>query len=304
MARMLPGVWAVAAQLSGATEEFEIGTGSAEGAPERRVFRLDGEKPRAQSEIAQKLAAVWLTPQMDRLFTDTASGRRKFLDRLVIALEPSPRARHGRLRSARAQRNRLLAENPTRSGSTDWRNSCARHAVATTATRAALIAQLNSTLRAGVADPFPLVSLALDCPIAAKLLHIPALEVEDSLRAAYRAARGQDAGQRGASVFGPQKADLLITDAATSRPAALSSTGQQKAMLIGIVLGHADQTAAARGTAAFCCWTNRLCIWMPPTARRCSLRCKISISRPGSPAPMPSLSPDWMPPVTQSGTAL
>jgi DNA replication and repair protein RecF len=242
------GAWAVAAQLSGPDQKFEIGTGSAEGAPERRVFRLDGEKPRSQSEIAQKLAAVWLTPQMDRLFTDTASGRRKFLDRLVIALEPSHAREIAAFETAAAQRNRLLAENPDPVWLDGLEDSCARHAVAATATRAAVIAQLNATLLAGAADPFPLVSLALDCPIAAKLLHAPALEVEDSLRAAYRAARGQDAAQRGASI-GPQKTDLLITDAATARPAGLSSTGQQKAMLIGIVLGHAALTAATRGTA-------------------------------------------------------
>ena len=242
------GVWAVAAQLSGTTEKFEIGTGSAEGAPERRVFRLDGEKPRAQSEIAQKLAAVWLTPQMDRLFTDTASGRRKFLDRLVIALEPGHAREMAAFESAAAQRNRLLAENPdpdlARRAGGFLRPPCRRrHRDPRRPPRA-----VEFDLGAGAADPFPLVSLALDCPIAEKLRHAPALAVEDSLRAAYRAARGQDAGQRGASI-GPQKADLLITDAATARPAALSSTGQQKAMLIGIVLGHAALTAAARGSA-------------------------------------------------------
>ncbi len=220
----------------------------APGAPERRIFQLNGVKPRTQSEIAEHLAAVWLTPQMDRLFTDTASGRRKFLDRLVIALEPSHAREISAFEAAVAQRSRVLAENPDPIWLDALEDSCARHAVAATATRASLIAQLNATLGAGAADPFPLVALSLDCPIAEKLAQAPALAVEDELRAAYRRARAQDAGQRGASI-GPQKTDLRITDAATGRPAALSSTGQQKAMLIGIVLGHAALIAAMRGTA-------------------------------------------------------
>jgi DNA replication and repair protein RecF len=243
-----PGTWAVAAQLQGRGQTFDIGTGTAEASPERRVFRLNGAKPRAQSEIAELLAAVWLTPQMDRLFTDSASGRRKFLDRLVIALEPSHARELAAFESAAAQRNRILAENPDPIWLDALEDSCARHAVAATASRAALIAQLNSALHAGAADPFPRVHLALACAISEKLRQTPALAVEDSLRAAYKNARARDTAQRGTS-FGPQKADLDILDAATARPAGLSSTGQQKAMLIGIVLGHAALITSTRGTA-------------------------------------------------------
>jgi DNA replication and repair protein RecF len=242
------GGWAVAAQLSDGARKFEIGTGTgADNAPERRVFRLDGAAPRSQAEIAQRLAAVWLTPQMDRLFTESASGRRKFLDRLVIALEPSHAREIAAFESASSQRNRLLSENPDPVWLTGLEDSMARHAVAATATRVALIAQLNATLLSGSAAPFPLVSLALDCAIAEKLARAPALTVEDDLRALYKTSRRQDTAQHGASI-GPQKTDLLITDTITSRPAGLSSTGQQKAMLIGIVLGHAALIAATRGT--------------------------------------------------------
>jgi DNA replication and repair protein RecF len=122
----------------------------------------------------------------------------------------------------------------------------ARHAVAATANRAGLIARLNAALAAGVAAPFPAVNLALDCAIAARLAALPAVEVEDWLRGALREARGADAA-RGAAGFGPQRAEILMNDAASGRAAGLSSTGQQKAMLIGIVLGHAALIAAARG---------------------------------------------------------
>ncbi len=124
----------------------------------------------------------------------------------------------------------------------------ARHAVAATAARTALIVRLNATLAAGAADPFPRVALGLACPIAQKLAAAPALDVEDWLRAALAASRQADAAGK-SSGYGPQKADLLIADATSGQPAALSSTGQQKAMLIGIVLGHAAMITAARGEA-------------------------------------------------------
>jgi DNA replication and repair protein RecF len=241
------GAWAVAASFAGAQDSFEIGTGTAEGAPERRVFQLDGAAPRSQAEIAQRLAAVWLTPQMDRLFTDPAAARRKFLDRLVVALEPSHAREVAAYEAAAAQRNRLLAENPDPVWLAGLEDSCARHAVAATASRLALINQLNAALGAGIADPFPRVALALDCPIAARLRAAPALSVEDALRQAYAASRPQDAQMRG-SVIGLQHSDLVLQDAASARPASLSSTGQQKAMLIGVILGHAALIRSARGT--------------------------------------------------------
>ncbi len=237
------GSWAVAARFEG----LEIGTGTAEGAPDRRVFMLDGMRPRGQAEIAARIAAVWLTPQMDRLFTESASGRRRFLDRLVVAMEPAHAREMAAFESAMAQRNRLLAENQDVIWLAGLEDSMARHAVAATAMRLGLIAQLNATLEGGAAAPFPMVRLALSGTVAERLDAAPALAVEDALRAAYVAARGQDAAQRGASI-GPHKAELMITDAATGRPAGLSSTGQQKAMLIGIVLGHAALIADARGT--------------------------------------------------------
>ncbi len=242
------GGWAVAATLSGPDGNYEIGTGTGDD-QERRVFRLDGMAPRSQAEIGTRLAAVWLTPQMDRLFTESASGRRKFLDRLVVALEPGHARQIAAFEAASSQRNRLLAND---GADPDWlaglEDSMARHAVAATATRVALICRLNTALAGGVAAPFPVVTLALDCPIASRLAHAPALSVEDFLRVALRDARTADT-VRGASSYGPNRADLLIADAVTGRSAGLSSTGQQKSMLIGIVLGHAALIAATRGAA-------------------------------------------------------
>ncbi len=240
------GGWAVAATVQTADGVLDVGTGTGEDS-ERRIFRLDGATPRSQAEVATRLSAVWLTPQMDRLFTEPASGRRRFLDRLVTALEPAHARELAAFEAAASQRNRLLAEGHA---DPDWlaglEDSMARHAVAATATRVGLIARLNAALAGGIAAPFPAVMLAMDCIISLKLAAAPALAVEDFLRAALFDARPADAA-RGAAGYGPQRADLLIADAATKRPAGLSSTGQQKSMLIGLILGHAALIEAARG---------------------------------------------------------
>ena len=126
-----PGGWAVAGRFSTAQGEADIGTGTPpDGAGDRRVFRLDGAAPRSQAEIAARIAAVWLTPQMDRLFQEGLSGRRRFLDRLVWALEPGHAREMAAHDAAMGSRNRLLAEGRARAAS--WlaglEDAMARHA--------------------------------------------------------------------------------------------------------------------------------------------------------------------------------
>ncbi len=239
------GPWGVAAQFA---DGLAIGTGSPpDGPADRRAFRLDGEAPRSQAAIAARLAAVWLTPQMDRLFGEAAGGRRRFLDRLVWALEPGHAREVAAHDTAMAGRNRLLAQ-----GTADpaWlaglEDSMARHAVAAAAARRALVAQVNTVLQAGAAGRFPVARLTLLDAVAAKLDCGPALAAEDWLRAALRDARAADAAAGSASL-GAHRADMALADAATGLPAALSSTGQQKALLLGTILGHAALITAARG---------------------------------------------------------
>ncbi len=239
--------WAVAARLDTPEGPIDIGTGSVpEGRPDRRAFRLDGAPPRSQAEVARRVAAVWLIPQMDRLFQEAASGRRRFLDRLVYALEPSHAREVAAHDTAMAGRNRLLAE-----GRRDpaWlaglEDSMARHAVAATAARMGVVARLNAAPAEGA---FPAARLVLECPIAARLAEEPALAVEEWLRAELAAGRPGDAAQ-GSARLGAHRGDMGLEDAATRLPAALASTGQQKALLIGVVLAHAGLLAAARGFA-------------------------------------------------------
>ncbi|HQT68124.1 MAG: DNA replication/repair protein RecF [Rhodospirillales bacterium 20-60-12] len=237
-----PAHWAVAGRVSGR----DLGTGASVsarvGGGERRAFYVDGEPVRGQASFASLFACTWLTPQMDRLFTEGAAGRRRFLDRLVLALEPGHAKEVASFEAAALNRNRRLAE-----GHFDpaWlstiEDAMARHAVAMTASRRVLIRQLNEAMAGQAAAPFPHVKLSLDCPIAARLAQAPALAVEDWLRQNLAAAR-----TRLTPMISPQRADLMLHDGTTGRPAGVSSTGQQKAMLIGVILGHAALIARMR----------------------------------------------------------
>jgi DNA replication and repair protein RecF len=244
------GSWAVAARFSTVEGETEIGTGTspagAEGS-DRRVFRLDGGAPRSQAEIARRVAAIWLTPRMDRLFQEGLSGRRRFLDRLVWAMEPGHAREMAAHDTAMGNRNRLLAEGqPSGHQNRAWLNAVedaiARHAVAATAARLALVNRLN----AQVAGSFPQARIALACPIADRLAAEPALAVEDWLRCGLEASRIRDRSA-GTTALGAHRTDMLLTDVGTGVAAAMASTGQQKALLIGVVLSHAGLIAATRG---------------------------------------------------------
>ncbi len=243
------GAWAVHGRFSTPNGPCEIGTGTTDEAPERRIFRLDGSAPRNQSEIAARVATVWLTPQMDRLFQEGASGRRRFLDRLVYAIEPGHAREVGAYETAMAGRNRLLSEGRRDAA---WlaglEDAMARHAVASTAARRTLIAELNAALAGGIAGAFPAAALELVSPIADKLAEMPALAVEDWLRAELQAGRPRDAAA-GSAQLGAHRDDLALFDLATRRPAAQCSTGEQKSLLIGTILGHASLLARARGFA-------------------------------------------------------
>ncbi len=247
-----PRPWAAWGRFEGPDGPSEIGTGTAgeDGPDARRKWRLDGEALRSSAELADRAAAVWLTPQMDRLFQEGASGRRRFLDRLVWALEPGHAREVAAHDTAMAGRNRLLAE-----GRRDARwlaaleDAMARHSVAAVAARRALLSRLNAVLEAGTATgAFPAARLDLLDPISDALAEAPALAVEDRLREELAASRARDAAAGGAAV-GAHRSDLAMTHLPKSIPAELCSTGEQKALLVSVVLAHAALIGAARGFA-------------------------------------------------------
>jgi DNA replication and repair protein RecF len=222
-----PGGFAVAARL----DAFEIGTGTTAGAPERRQVRINGA-PASANSLSDRLSVLWLTPAMDRLFADAASGRRRFLDRLVLALRPDHAMHSARYDAAMRARNKLLAED----GPWDeaWLAALearmAEHGAAIAEARAITAEALARRLAAAPEGPFARALIAL----------------ESGGAAALATSRSRDAAA-GRALAGPHRADLLVTHAAKNQPAAYCSTGEQKALLVGLILAHADLVAERTG---------------------------------------------------------
>jgi DNA replication and repair protein RecF len=252
-----PRPWAAFGAFEGPDGVSEIGTGTIGDAPDltRRKYLVDGEPAKSQADLAGRAAAVWLTPQMDRLFQEGASGRRRFLDRLVWALDPGHAREVAAHDTAMAGRNRLLAEGRSSGIGRDasWlgalEDAMARHGIAAIAARRSLAQRLNLLLAAGTATgAFPAARLDLLCPLAAALDETPALAVEDRLRADLAASRARDAAAGGAA-HGAHRTDMDLVHLPKGLEAALCSTGEQKALLVSVVLAHAALIGAARGFA-------------------------------------------------------
>jgi DNA replication and repair protein RecF len=242
--------WAVAAEVATPRSVVQIGTGreaTASGG-ERRVVRIDGVSARSQTALAEHVNLVWLTPQMDRLFVEGASARRRFLDRLVYGFDPEHATRVAAYEQALRERAKLLREGPYDAA---WlgalEESMARHGVAIAAARRDVVARLDGACAAGVAG-FPSASLAAIGTVEAALADRPALAVEDESRARLAASRRQDA-ESGGVASGPHRSDLAVRHAATGVAAGQCSTGEQKALLIAILLANSRLQAALRGVA-------------------------------------------------------
>ncbi|MGQ9365500.1 DNA replication/repair protein RecF [Azospirillum sp. ST 5-10] len=244
------GGWAVAAVVETPNGPVEIGTGRDERAGDgnRRVVRIDGHPAKGQTALAEHVAAVWLTPQMDRLFLEGASGRRRFLDRLVFGFDPAHAGRLSRYEHALRERARLLREGRFDEG---WlsglEDAMATSGVAVAAARRDVVRRLRAACARAV-GPFPGAGLHIEGAVEGWLDDGPALVAEDALRAALRARRRDDSLSGGAAV-GPHRSDLAVRHQAKDMPAALCSTGEQKALLIAIVLANARLLAAERGAA-------------------------------------------------------
>lgn len=248
-----PG-WSVAAQVMTPDGPRDLGTGRvAETAPseagearERRVIKIDGAVARGQQALGEVVRMVWLTPRMDGLFRDGPGGRRRFLDRLVSGFDAGHSGRLAAYEQAMRQRTRLL-----KTGSQDaaWlsalEDTMARHGVAIEAARRGFVTALSRACALSE-GPFPRARLGLEGEVTAKLAAGPALAAEDDMRARLAAARRQDAESGGAAV-GPHRSDLMVADLESAQPAAQGSTGEQKALLLSIVLSHARLLAAEQG---------------------------------------------------------
>jgi len=224
------GAFAVAARLG----ETDIGTGTLPTAPERRQVRINGA-PAAVNSLSEWLSVLWLTPAMDRLFSGSAGERRRFLDRLVLALEPSHAHHASRYEAAMRARNKLLADEAWDEA---WLASLelamAEHGTAIGAARERTVDALDDRLSHAPEDEFARAAIALD-----------GWEAGD-LAVSLRSNRSRDAAA-GRAIEGPHRQDLAVTHRAKQMPAARSSTGEQKALLLGLVLAHAELIADRRG---------------------------------------------------------
>ncbi|HET6467248.1 MAG TPA: DNA replication/repair protein RecF [Geminicoccaceae bacterium] len=231
------GAWSLVAQIHGRDGPAEVLTARhADG--DRRIVRLDGGAERSPNALADLVSLVWLTPAMDRLFLEGGSGRRRFLDRLVLAVQPDHGARVSLYERTLRERSALL-----RHGRADpaWLAALERRTaeagVALAAARRELLAGLNRVLAAD-GLPFPRPLLAVEDEVGGWLEAMPAVDAEQRFAAALQRSRSEDAHTGGAAI-GPHRADLAATDAATGEPARLCSTGRQKAFLVSIVLAEA-----------------------------------------------------------------
>lgn len=246
------GSWAVSAEVQGALGLATLGTGidapNNEVAPSGRRCRIDREPVASAAAFGDHLRMVWLTPSMDSLFTGSASERRRFLDRLVLAIDSDHSGRVAALERSLRSRNRLLE---MRNHDDLWCNAVEREtaglAVAVAAMRAQTVTRLSATLEArGGASSFPSARIGLDGWMENALLTAPATTVEDRYREILRANRARDAAA-GRTLDGPHLTDLEVIYAPKNMPAKDASTGEQKALLIGLVLAHAGLVAEMTG---------------------------------------------------------
>lgn len=238
------GAWAINAEIEGMLGLATLGTGMdppmGDEAQTRRC-RIDREPASSVSAFADHLRVIWLTPAMDPLFNGPASERRRFLDRLVLAVDAQHSGRVTALDRALRSRNRLL-EDPQRD--THWLDAIEREtaeiAVAVAAARAETVNRLSNALIAArdQAPEFPFAEVALTGWMEERLPAHTAIEIEDRYRALLKDNRARDAAA-GRTLEGPHRSDLIVTHATKGVPASEASTGEQKALLIRLVLAHA-----------------------------------------------------------------
>ncbi len=237
------GGWAVSVRLETCGDEARLGVGASAEAPDRRVCRIDERSASGPSAFGRYLRMVWLTPAQDRLFMEGAGERRRFLDRMALAHDPAHGRAAGDYEKAMRQRQRLLDE---RSRDEAWLSALeaqmAEAGVAVAAARRETALMLAST-DIGVGGVFPRAEISLDGALETALENRPAADVEDDYLERLKTQRRADA-EAGRALLGPHRSDLLVAHRAKGRPARLCSTGEQKALLIGLVLANARALAA------------------------------------------------------------
>ena len=242
--------WAVSATLNGATGDAQLGTGIDLSEPGRKC-RIDRAPVSSALAFADHLRLIWLTPAQDGLFTGSAGDRRRFLDRLVLAVDTAHGARVSALERALRSRNKLLEEQSFDSG---WASSIEREIAEIGTSVAAARSETAARLQALIArqrndfSPFPYADIALEGELEKRVMQEPASSVEDWFREELRKTRARDRAS-GRTLTGPQMSDLIVLHGPKQALAAQSSTGEQKALLIGLILAHGQLVNEMTGIA-------------------------------------------------------
>jgi len=247
------GAWAVAAEVEGALGLATLGTGIErardEGGTLTRSCRIDREPVGSAAAFADHLRVIWLVPAMDTLFGGAPSERRRFLDRLALAVDAEHGGRVNALDRALRSRNRLLEDpSPDQHWLDAVEHETAELAVAVAGLRAETVGRLRGVLAGRQESAFPPAEIALDGWMEKLIVNHPAVEIEERYRAVLRDSRARDAAA-GRTLDGPHLTDLAVTYAQKNIAAADASTGEQKALLIGLVLAHARLIASMTGFA-------------------------------------------------------
>ena len=246
------GSWAVAAEIDGALGQAALGTGidaPAEGETPSRRSRIDREPVSSTTAFADHLRVIWLIPEMDGLFLGAAGERRRFLDRLVLAIDAEHAARVSALDRALRSRNRLLEDQHFDAKWMDAiEHEVAELAIAVAAARAETVRRLAAEIDASRdrESAFPTAQLALDGEIERALQSESATEVEERYRAKLFDNRARDRAA-GRTLEGPHRSDLLVWYREKAIEAARASTGERKALLVGLILSHARLVASMHG---------------------------------------------------------
>jgi DNA replication and repair protein RecF len=250
------GSFAVSVTLDAPYGEHRLGTGIEhhnEGSRASRVCRIDGMSASSPTAFAEYLRIVWLTPDLDALFRGPAGDRRRFLDRLVLAVDAEHGTRVNALERALRSRNRVLEENPD---DRLWLDALEREvaelAIAVVAARRETVERLASLILETREEdsPFPFATMGLEGDLDTLVATLPAVDAEDRYRAILREHRPRDRAA-GRTLVGPQASDLIVRHGPKDIPANTASTGEQKALLIGLVLAHARLVASMSGIAPF-----------------------------------------------------
>ena len=248
------GAWSVFAELEGAAGQVSIGTGIQSGAvglETQRRARINGTQARTTDELSDHTRIVWLTPSMDGLFTGPASERRKFLDRLVLAMDPAHGRRVADYEKSMRARNRLLSdENSDRAWLDAIEGQLAAAGVAIALARIELVSLLSGVIirTSNPASPFPDALVRLEGSLEALADDTPASDMEGEYAERLRNSRRIDSAA-GRTLEGPHRSDLRVMHRPKGMPAEHCSTGEQKALLVGMVLAHARLVADLAGYA-------------------------------------------------------